>query len=63
MAIRNRKLMLRMVTAPRPATAIPPDDPIYAVIEAHQKARRGYIELNSFSKKTPSASATWMLSS
>jgi hypothetical protein len=37
----NRKFLLRAVEAPTRA-ARPPDDPIYSVIEAHQKAHRGW---------------------
>jgi hypothetical protein len=39
MAALNRKFLLRAVAAPTRA-ARPPDDPIYSVIEAHQKAKR-----------------------
>jgi hypothetical protein len=39
MAAHNRKFLLRAVAAPTRA-ARPPEDPIYSVIEAHQKAKR-----------------------
>ncbi len=35
---------LRAIAAPLPAGASPPDDPIYAVIAAHQSANRGHLE-------------------
>jgi hypothetical protein len=39
-----RKSTLRMVAAPKSAADSPPVDPIYAAIEAHQKAHRGHVE-------------------
>jgi hypothetical protein len=44
MAAHNRKPLLRAVAVPTPASASPPVDPIYSVIEAHQKAHRGHID-------------------
>jgi hypothetical protein len=45
MAMHTKKSILRIVAASTPAAVGPPvDDPIYAAIEAHQKAFRSHIE-------------------
>jgi hypothetical protein len=44
MAMHTRRPMFRIVAASTPAAAGPPVDPIYAVIEAHQKAHRDHID-------------------
>jgi len=38
------KNALRVVASKTTAASLPPDDPIYAAIEAHQRAHRGHID-------------------